>query len=647
MSDDSKPHDSLPPAAELRPELLALADTLRAELLGGDNPCAAFTRFTSEAFHQAHDVKAAVPVLLEMMQNRRAQLGSMARVVDVTAELQHGSDKFAREVVQVWDQPREEHKLFRLTDALLSEPELYGNTAAQHFILELARRLSLPRPEIARKLIDAVPALADTEEMAHVKTWLKAGEYLRAQNEAVRFFWDRHLRHPDAAHDWSRQSVRPAVTAVRTSAMDEEVRDLFRASVPADVWEGTQVTVKTQPVAIPQRPVVMPEAQMAAPAVIRPTISSSVRRVQSGAALKNIDRGLPWAHIAAGVVVIATLAMWFMSDRRSESIEVASTPSQRKVAPILDAPSLPPVSLQPQPKHSSPEPKAIASTKPKVVPAVPASQPEKEPALPAAVAMTSKAHNPVPPAPAANKPVVAAPKAAKPAEVATTAKTSAPATTAAAIQPLVMPKPLSFAKPVDLPSHPPLRAITQTRVSTPNSAPTPSTKSPTVSALPPRPTSEPLPASALPAPVESVARPAMITDHDRWVMHEAHDIAQRYPELIAMQHAVVTGTWNDTIMRVDGVRPVTADPARYAALVRWLVIDPPLPAETRKIVLRAWTKVASPDECIDLWEKLIKGKAAHVADIGQAALEFVNRPGQTLSANQRFRLHKIAAGDVD
>jgi hypothetical protein len=139
----------------------------------------------------------------------------------------------------------------------------------------------------------------------------------------------------------------------------------------------------------------------------------------------------------------------------------------------------------------------------------------------------------------------------------------------------------------------------------------------------------------------------MITEYDRWVMRESHEVAQRYPELIEMQRAVVTGTWNDSIMRVDGMRPVTADPERYAALVRWLVIDPPLPTETRKIVLRAWSKIAQPDECIDLWEQMLRGHASHSADISQAALELVNRPGLTLSANQRFRLHRIAAGEVN
>lgn len=139
----------------------------------------------------------------------------------------------------------------------------------------------------------------------------------------------------------------------------------------------------------------------------------------------------------------------------------------------------------------------------------------------------------------------------------------------------------------------------------------------------------------------------MINDYDRWLMVESRKVAQRYPELAAMRRSVVIGTWNPSTLRLKGMQPVTADPERYAALVRWLVIDPPLPIETRRGVLGAWTNVVTPDECISLWEELIERHAEHRADIGRAALEWLNRPGMAFSTSQRLRLQRIVAGELD
>ena len=147
-------------------------------------------------------------------------------------------------------------------------------------------------------------------------------------------------------------------------------------------------------------------------------------------------------------------------------------------------------------------------------------------------------------------------------------------------------------------------------------------------------------------PLESIAKPLQLTQYDRWALSQTRDLSSEYPELFEMQQAVVKGTWTDRIMRVDGVRPITADPERYVVLLRWLVIDPPLPEATRQIVLRAWSKAVSPDECIALWCQLVKARAGHSADIARAATEMLGRAELNLNASQQLKLHELAAGEV-
>lgn len=72
------------------------------------------------------------------------------------------------------------------------------------FILDLARRLSFHRPEPAARLLEIAIDATNSEAADLVRVWLKCGVFLRTRNEAVRFFWERHLRDPKQIQDWSR-----------------------------------------------------------------------------------------------------------------------------------------------------------------------------------------------------------------------------------------------------------------------------------------------------------------------------------------------------------------------------------------------------------------------------------------------------------
>ena len=599
MSYAFTPPDRLPRPQNLRQELQLLADAIRDGLRVGENFGAAFVRFTTKAFQPGEDVPRASGTLIEIFRGRREILDVTARVVDVALELQCGCAVLATEIVHLWDQPKTEHKLARLADEILTATALYQNNVARAFILDLARRLSLQRPELAGRLIDMVPDAASDPAASTVRLWLKCGAFLRSQNESVRFFWERHLRDPNRLQDWSRGCVRPSVAAVRTAPMDEDVRDIFRKAVPVEVWSDSRPSMETK--SVPVQPRSLPP--QAAPRVTMPALRSAaashLKPARTGVAMKQLGRGLPWSRIAAGLVMLGAL-IWLMRGNRPDSATLAGTqPAPRQPVKVTDWPP-PPI-------------QKITQSPPSQV-----------------MVMPGRA---VPPNATKSVATMAAKPQIRAMRVATAAPMKldkvpllAPAPMTSPVARMELPKAQSYASP--MPS----------RTDTPP---------PSTAAQLPAPSTSPTSAPHSTVIAEAVARPAMINDYDRWLMVESRKVAQRYPELVAIRRSVVIGTWNPSTLRLKGMHPVTADPERYAALVRWLVIDPPLPIETRRGVLGAWTKVVTPDECISLWEELIERHADHHADIGRAALEWLNRSGMAFSTSQRLRLQRIVAGELD
>jgi hypothetical protein len=612
-------------ASGLKPEdqglagpLCALADALRAELSGGENPCAAFTKFVAEAFQREQDADYASRLVLELFAQRRDTLAAYTRVVDVANELKVNSCTLAKEVIAAWDLPKEEHKLARLADELLASPELFTNAAALSFIPELARRLALQRPELAVRLIDLLPETESglvTSAVGTVRAWVKTGEFLRTQTEAVRYFWIRHLRSPSQPQDLTRMNVRPALQAVQTAEVDREVLALLRESIPVDVWASASQPVVAVVQSVPaasvnaSREAPPQRATASVPISLRPACLGSVQRLNARGASVAQRRSLPWARIAAGVLICGLA--WVFVGRQTDS-------SKSVVVAVVHPDSVSAVTHMPKPV------KTTATSVAVVTPVKKAAAPQPAPKLVVAN---------VPAVPAAP----ARPKASTPPEkspVVASAPTPSPKqlTTEGLLQTLTLPKPLSFAKPVaKASSRPPLKQVSE---------PPPSvTRAPT-SLLPPRIESAPV---APAPPQESVAKPMALTGYDRWALAQTRDLSARFPELVEMQQAVVKGNWTDSTMKLDGVRPITADRERYLALLRWLVIDPPLPAETHRIVLRTWAREAPTEECIALWEEITSKQASHSADIAAAARIMLAQSASSLTADQQARLSALSS----
>jgi hypothetical protein len=598
MSDASTPPARLPRPQNLRSELQLLADAIRHDLRVGENFGAAFVRFTTKAFQPGEDVPCAASTLIEIFRDRREILDAVARVVDVALELQCGCAVLATEIVQLWDHPKTEHKLARLADEILTATALYQNDVARAFILDLARRLSLQRPELAGRLIDMVPDAASDPAASTVRLWLKCGAFLRSQNESVRFFWERHLRDPNRLQDWSRGCVRPSVAAVRTAPMDEDVRDMFRQALPEEVWKDTRPSAETKPVPVQPRSLPPQGVPGLSTPAIHAAVANHLRRARTGMALKQLGHGLPWNRIASGVVTLGAL-IWLMRGNKPDTATVAGT--QPEPSQPVKAEDRPPPSIQkitPAPFQSVVKP--TGSTPP-------------------------------------NATKSAAEMAAKPQTRAMTVTTAAP----------MKPDKVTRLAPMPMTSSVGLLALPKAAFAARPLPPHTATPPPNTTAAPPAPSTSPNTGRHPPAPAEVVALPARINDYDRWLLVEFRKVSQRYPELVALQRSVVIGTWNPLALRLNGMQHVTADPERYATLVRWLVIDPPLLIETRRGVLGTWTNVVTPDECISLWEELLERHADHRADIGRAALEWLNRPGMAFSTSQRLRLQKIVTGELD
>jgi hypothetical protein len=224
--------------------------------------------------------------------------------------------------------------------------------------LDLARRLALQRPELAGRLIEMMPETANAPAAETVRVWLKCGVFLRSQTESVRFFWERHLRDPKRLQDWSRSCVRPSVAAVRTALMDEDVREVFRNSVPEDVWKDMRPSAGTTPVPVMPRTLPMQGVPEMPTKAIHAVAAHNVRRVRKGAAIKCLGEVLPWGRIAAVLATLGAL-IWLMTGDKprtavanGESAEPSlpvkmadiPRPSVRQIPPAkTQAPAHPPV----------------------------------------------------------------------------------------------------------------------------------------------------------------------------------------------------------------------------------------------------------------------------------------------------------------
>lgn len=591
MSEASTLPDLLPSPKGLRLELKLLAQAIRDDLQRGEKHGAAFVRFTTKAFQKGEDASCAAKTLVEIFRDRLEVLEVVARAVDVALELQCGCAVLASKVVQLWDQPKADHKLARLADEILTETTRYQNDPARAFILDLARRLALQRPELAGRLIEMMPETANGPEAGTVRIWLKCGAFLRSQNESVRFFWERHLRDPKQLKDWDRSSVRPSVAAVRTALMDAEVREMFQNSVPAEVWTDTRPAVETKPVPVQPRSQPLQAVPGLSTPAIHAAVANHLRRARTGMAMKQLGHGLLKSRMIAGLVTCGALLCLMMGNKPETAVEAGdmkTAPSQR-------------VKMVDKPSYTAPKIKLTGTQ--------------------ASSQLVVKPKGGAPPNTNQSAGGMAAAPPSEPVRATNTVVTMA-----------------GTVKPDHVNDHPSAPLISSAgSLALPNASSsaeaTPSAKS----------SAERHP----PVPAVIVARPAMLTNYDRWLIVEFRKVAQRYPELIEMQRSVVIGTWNPSALYLSGMRPVTADHERYAALVRWLVIDPPLLAETRKGVLGTWTNVVTPDECIDLWEELLERRAIHRVDIERAALEWLKRPGMALSTSQRLRLQRIVAGELD
>ncbi len=623
MPEDAKPTTSAVDSP-LSGYLQQLADQLRETLTAGANPCVIFTQFAGSAYTRPESAEVASRALLDIFQAHPETLASCTRVVDLAAELAAGSSLLAQKVCSLWDSPKEEHKLTRLADELCNASERFRTQTAAAFTLELARRLSLSRPTYAARLIEHATNCEDQALAEVAKTWLKAGEFLRTQSEAVRFFWQNHMRKPEDGKDLKRMSARIALDAVRRAPVDAPICAVFRDSVPVEIWEAP-----SEPIAAPKvtevsiAPTTMAPKIAATPikaAAPQPKPAAAKQLITTRVSLRPAYRHSPeaaadlkpwylsiWSHPSMAVVAVFALGgslIWALSGSSKPDTDAAKAALLKIQVPVTP----PMAEAQPfKPQATPPKLPAFKSPVRLVASSTP-TPPVAEPKKPASIVSTKPIAPPVKPTP--------------------------PTISIGSVETITVPPALSFSS-LTFPHtsanrpHSPLRLPEAT----------------TASFRPPALVHSATPiASAPPAPTppeEVIAKPMSLTDYDRWVMQQTFDLWQLYPELRDMQQAVVKGNWTSTIMKVGSSRHITDDHERYMAVLRWLVIDPPLGDDTRRIIFEKWATESEPEECIVLWEKMVELKSTALPDIAQAARQLLVHSPIQLTTHQQERLHRL------
>lgn len=566
------------------------------------------------------------------------ELASYARVVDLAAELSCGSSVLAAKVCELWDTPKDEHKLVRLAEDLLNVPERFENEVAQRFALELARRLALSRPDYASRLIDAAGAGVDHQTLEVARTWLRAGEFLRTQSEAVRFFWQRHMRVPNASRDLKRMSARIALDAVRRAPVDEPVMNVFRDTVPEEAWEEapTPAVAAVEPVALtplieeaveqPSEPVATSEPEAPRlPFALRPSLmpaySSNADDLVEPSRFR-VVAGHPLMGLAAVALLVGSV-VWMIKGRGPDKARAPLVVAETKVldggrTELRHQTITPGVAPQEGLSVASTEKRLPVPAEPKAAPTVPVKAPAVATVLPEKPAVAKAETEAVKPEP--------------------------PTLLTAQMQTIPVPPTLTLACLFEFPwngethHRPPLRAA----------GPSPSPLLPSSMAMQSAPVvdsekySPPEPGPVADT-VEVIAKPMTITDYDRWVMKENSELCERYPELKEMQQAVVTGNWTSTMMRLGDRKHITQDRERYLAVLRWLVIDPPIGDDTRRVIFEKWATDAPVGECLGLWEKMLSLHTGFVTEISSSAGFLLRHRYAELTEGDRERVRRIAS----
>lgn len=204
------------------------------------------------------------------------------------------------------------------------------------------------------------------------------------------------------------------------------------------------------------------------------------------------------------------------------------------------------------------------------------------------------------------------------------------------------------AAPEAKPAKAPAPSASEKKANGPAEAPAPAKEVP-VAPLPPaapvqeKPETETKP---VPAPVAEPAPPAPpraapANDFDKWKSSQIAEIEAKFPELHPWVNSVQEGEWRNNGRIVNGTSVIKARTPAHTALIKWLNLEPPSDPDTRRAVHNVVIRLLSTEDCLALWEPLVKNGASNTQDIHNAADALLaNREGK-LSETDKARVKAL------
>lgn len=199
-------------------------------------------RFCEQAFVSPESARSGAKALLEVFNDTDLWLANLVQPSYLVAELRQQCDILTQALITQWTREGDLTKLTHLANALMAaDPPVLSHVAGQT-MAALAGLLGIKCPAQAPTWLKAsLPLLSDSTDQALLREstlWVRVGQLLADALPEDQRLWNRRLREPNEAWDWTTPESLDALE--RLMPVLEKAGDLlpvFKAVIPVCWWE--------------------------------------------------------------------------------------------------------------------------------------------------------------------------------------------------------------------------------------------------------------------------------------------------------------------------------------------------------------------------------------------------------------------------
>lgn len=245
--DKMQRHDGNADAAFNHPKALSEPIGMIERLLTrGDNPGEGIRQLCERAIaNPGALIEAASNYLAHVLSGGRLHLCQHIPSPYLVEEMVQGALIISPLVISYWEKTGDSPRLLRLADNLIYQAPRLKGVNVGGFILELAIGLALQKPVRSMRLIETIHRLEERSDedplVCEARRWQAAGDFLRADGQMFRKFWQKLLKE-EKPPDWESEEAAEAVRHLKKAEDEGKVLPpLLLDAIPPVVWSSSNL----------------------------------------------------------------------------------------------------------------------------------------------------------------------------------------------------------------------------------------------------------------------------------------------------------------------------------------------------------------------------------------------------------------------